>query len=64
MPMSRKHYIVIADALNKTMWDKNSDPATVTDLMMRLAGEFRVDNPMFDSKRFYEACTRNPLDAK
>ena len=58
--MSKKHYVAIAKKVNEVMWMEKSDPATVTALMIALAGVFRDDNPLFDTQRFYSACTNNP----
>ena len=58
--MTKKDYIAIAKAINETMWSKGADPATLTALIARLSIAFTNDNPRFDHKRFWQACTTNP----
>lgn len=57
MPMSKKHYTAIANAINATLWEDKSDPATTTLLAARLASVFEQDNARFDRGRFLSACT-------
>lgn len=58
--VTKKDYIAIADAINATMWSPGADPATLTVLISRLHIVFEKDNPRFDSKRFWQACTADP----
>ena len=53
--MTKKDYIAIATAINTTLWEPKSDPATVSALATRLAAVFEADNPRFDRIRFFEA---------
>ncbi len=64
MPMSKKHYEAVADAMARVMWTDHMDPATMTAVIWSLSSVFQEDNPRFDKDRFISACTRNILDAK
>lgn len=60
MPMSKKHYEALASALSNVMWEEDSDPATVTRVIVAVAQVCEGDNPRFDRARFLTACTKNP----
>jgi hypothetical protein len=57
MGMSKKDYVAIADRMNMVLWKRESDPATMTDVISQLAVVFEADNPRFDRARFIAACT-------
>lgn len=59
MSMSKKHYVAVADSLNKVLWTPHTDPATLSLVIASLADVFAADNSLFDRKRFYEACLRD-----
>jgi hypothetical protein len=60
MAMSKKHYVSIADAVNRASRLENADQRTIHMVMMRLVYIFGEDNPRFDSARFIDACLNNP----
>jgi len=60
MPMSKKHYEAIAQALNNVMWDDRSDPATMANVIVAMSTVCENDNPRFDRQRFLMAATANP----
>lgn len=60
MPMSKKHYEAIADAMSRVMWSEKADPATMSSVIFALAKVCEADNPRFDQSRFFTACTKNP----
>lgn len=58
--MTRKDYVLIAEALSVTFpdagrWDETTAEA-FKDLTDRLATIFKMDNANFDRARFLEAC--------
>lgn len=59
MPMSKKHYVAVADALSRIMWDDKTDPVTMSRVIVAIAKVFEDDNPRFDRMRFLTACTAN-----
>ena len=56
MGMSKKDYVAVADALNKVVWQRESDPATLTNVIAALALVFEEGNSRFDRGRFIAAC--------
>ena len=55
--MTRKDYVAIAKAINSALWHHECDPATVVMVAGELSTVLHKDNPLFDDKRFMEACT-------
>lgn len=55
--MSKKDYVAIADMLNRLLWDRDNDPATMAWVIAGLSELFAQDNPRFDKDRFNAACT-------
>lgn len=55
MSMTKKHFVMIAQAINSTRYDNNN----LDGLAYHLAAEFERENPRFDRKRFLEACGVN-----
>lgn len=63
MSMTKKHYEIVAKALNAVLWHHESDPATAMAAVRELSQAFIRDNDRFDPKKFIEACcqSRTPL---
>ena len=55
--MTRKDYIAIARALNNCMHHHECDPETVVMVAQELSTVLANDNPLFDYRRFIDACT-------
>lgn len=64
MSMNKKQFDAIAEAINETLWDDESDPATIMRLAGRLAVICKQDNPRFDKDRFFTACTANKKEQR
>jgi hypothetical protein len=60
--MSKKDYVLLADALNEVIWDRETDIATMTKLTMTLVARCSEQNPRFDKVRFIEQAWRNTSD--
>jgi len=65
--MTRKDYVLIADAIRQLLADIDREPAGMREVLtgerigvrsvaLRLADQLRQDNPRFDRTRFIEAC--------
>ena len=58
MPMSKKHYVAVADTLNTVLWMEQSCPLTVARITAALGIVFAEDNPRFDEDRFRMAALK------
>lgn len=58
MPMSKKHYVAVADTLNTVLWMEQSCPLTVARITAALGIVFGEDNPRFDDERFRAAALK------
>jgi hypothetical protein len=56
MSMTKKDYVAIADAINGVLWQKDTDPLTITVVSVALAEAFLKDNPQFQHNTFIQAC--------
>lgn len=58
MSLSKKHFIRIAEII-KSIFDSAEGEGIELlreDIVSQLAGYFREENPLFDDKKFSEAC--------
>lgn len=58
MPMSRKHYVAVAEKMASRMEEVHGSAETflLLSVVRDLAGIFQADNPNFDRNRFLAAC--------
>jgi hypothetical protein len=56
MAMSKKDYVLIAGAIDRTSTLINADKHTIHMVVMHLSHALEQDNPRFDSERFIDAC--------
>lgn len=54
--MTKKDYILIAQAIHAAGWHVESDEATVKRVACQLADNLAFDNPEFKRARFLAAC--------
>lgn len=60
--MTKKHYVMIAQAINaqkleaEKFYDYKPAVIALKELSHVLAGKFKENNPLFDSKKFLNAC--------
>ena len=53
--MTRKDYVLLADALRESAQVETNRTATVIDITDRIADRLKMDNPRFDRGRFVSA---------
>jgi hypothetical protein len=51
--ITKKHYIAIAEIVNKYIWARHYNPIDLVNDLIRV---FKSDNPNFDKLKFIEAC--------
>jgi len=56
MLMTKKNFILIANAINCERLDSRNDELTIIKVMERIAQSLKVTNPKFDKDKFYLAC--------
>lgn len=56
MPMTKKHYVADAAAINRVLYTPDSDPVTIARVVAAMCDVRRKDNERFDKVRFIEAC--------
>tara|TARA_Y100001963_G_C6604192_1_gene363965 strand:+ start:255 stop:428 length:174 start_codon:yes stop_codon:yes gene_type:complete len=54
--MSKKHYEIIAEWINKSTMSNNSQFCNKLYLMQELSKEFKEDNKLFNAEKFINAC--------
>jgi len=58
--MTKKDYIIIADAINTALWKDKADPAAVAVVTGRLMDALYDDNEKFDRSKFVTAAFADP----
>tara|TARA_R110002012_G_C11647863_1_gene611162 strand:+ start:2308 stop:2481 length:174 start_codon:yes stop_codon:yes gene_type:complete len=54
--MSKKHYEIIAEWINKSTMSDNSQFCNKLYLIQELSKEFKEDNKLFNAEKFINAC--------
>jgi len=54
--MSRKHYIQFAIIFKEQLEDNPNSRETIISIIQESMMVFRLDNPRFDSEKFWNAC--------
>lgn len=58
--MTRKDYILIAEAIRNVRKNKGTDESTLLAVVWTIANQMQLENMRFDPSRFVKACGFNP----